>query len=56
MVDRPSQWLTLTTIVISHNMNDLTIPIIIKPEVCLITSYIAFPRIFLLLTKNTLTG
>jgi len=30
LVARPSQWLTLTTIFISRNMNDLTIPKNIK--------------------------
>jgi hypothetical protein len=34
MVARPSQWLTLTTIFISHSMNHLTIPKIIKPGGC----------------------
>jgi len=33
-VYRPSQWLTLTTIVISHNMDHLTIIKIIKPGGC----------------------
>jgi len=46
-VDRPSQWLTLTTIFISHNMKHLTIQKIIKPGVCLIYSPVVTPLIWI---------